>query len=194
MEQPSMHTPRNGPHRPRRESTTVYRATPPRSAPRVLAALKRLQQIQRVSGPRLTGLGCGLFAVLTMLAVGTLDRLLLDASAVFYGLLFLLVCALCGLWVRSMDLLSAPISGPIAFAAGLLPLTAGSGGFGSQVMAMFTQLALQAGWLYGGTLTAGLVVGARKVVQLGSGAARRAQQDPPGGQQPPAERPQPERA
>ncbi|MER5968640.1 DUF6542 domain-containing protein [Streptomyces sp. NPDC002055] len=192
MEQPRMRTPQ-----PRRgaqqESATVHRAGQrPPGAPGP-AGLRRFGK--RLPGPRLTGLGCGLASLVVMIVGGTLDGLLLDAAALPYGLLFLLTSALCALWVRPSDLVAAPISAPIAFAAGLVPVSGGSGGFGSQVMAVFTQLALQAGWLYGGTLTAVLIVVVRKVLLLGS-RARRTGSTPrtPGGGQPTAERPQPESA
>ncbi|MGP4003071.1 DUF6542 domain-containing protein [Streptomyces sp. 8N706] len=191
MEQHSMRTPR-----PRKgikqESASGYRAVPGLSAAPASGGVRRLERF-RVPGPRLTGLGCGLATLLVMVAGGTLDRLLLGAAALPYGLLFLLTCALGSLWVRPSDLITAPISAPISFAAGLLPASGGSGGLGSQVMAVFTQLALQAGWLYGGTLTAVVIVGVRKILMLGDRAARRAGR-PPGGAQPATESPQPESA
>ncbi|MFF9015988.1 DUF6542 domain-containing protein [Streptomyces sp. NPDC014870] len=117
--------------------------------------------------PRLTGLGAGLFASATMLVLGFLDLLLLDGSPLVYGLLFLPVSALTALWVRTADLVTAPISVPIAFAVGVVPIAGGSGGFGGQAMAVVTALAVQAGWLYGGTLVAGLITSVRKVRDMG---------------------------
>jgi hypothetical protein len=132
--------------------------------------------LRRLPGPRLTGLGCGLLASLLMLTVGGLDWLMLDGSPTAYGVLFLPVCAACALWVRPADLVTAPISAPIAFSAGLFPIAGGSGGLGGQLMSVFTLLALHAGWLYSGTLVATLIVIVRKARLLGGkAAARRAQ-------------------
>jgi hypothetical protein len=52
---------------------------------------------------------------------------------------------------------------PIAFAVGVVPISGGTGGFGGQTMAVVTALAVHAGWLYGGTLIAGLIATVRKV-------------------------------
>ncbi|WP_344356557.1 DUF6542 domain-containing protein [Streptomyces gobitricini] len=129
--------------------------------PPVVLALRRLP------APRLTGLGAGLFAAATMFLLGCLDRLLLDGSPLVYGLLFLPVSALTALWVREADLVTAPISVPIAFAAGVVPIAGGTGGLGGRIMAVVTTLAVHAGWLYGGTLVAGLIASVRKVRQMG---------------------------
>ncbi|ANW18344.1 hypothetical protein BB341_08940 [Streptomyces clavuligerus] len=135
--------------RPR--TPTARPAAPAESSPR------------RLPGPRLTGLGGGLFATVAMVAIGLLDRLLLAGSPTVYGALFLPVCALTALWVREADIVTAPISVPIAFAAGIVPIAGGEGGLGSQVMAVVTALAVHAGWLYGGTLVAGVISCVRKV-------------------------------
>ncbi|AJF69949.1 membrane protein [Streptomyces vietnamensis] len=132
-----------------------------RPVPPVVLALRRLPS------PRLTGLGAGLFASAVMLALGLLDQLLLDGSPVVYGLLFLPVSALTALWVRTADLVTAPIGVPIAFAVGVVPVAGGTGGFGGQAMAVVTALAVHAGWLYGGTLVAGLIASVRKVRDMG---------------------------
>ncbi|MFC8589778.1 DUF6542 domain-containing protein, partial [Streptomyces sp. NPDC057217] len=132
-----------------------------RPVPPVVLALRRLP------APRLTGLGAGLFASAVMLTVGFLDLLLLDGSPVAYGLLFLPVSALTALWVRTADLVTAPISVPIAFAVGVLPIAGGTGGLGGQAMAVVTALAVHAGWLYGGTLIAGVIASVRKVRDMG---------------------------
>ncbi|MET7698484.1 DUF6542 domain-containing protein [Streptomyces sp. NPDC005485] len=127
--------------------------------------------------PRLTGLGSGLFAGAAMFALGCLDQLLFGASLTVYGLLFLPVCALTGLWVRRGDLVTAPVVVPIAFAFGLLPVADGGGGLGGRAMGLATALATQAGWLYGGTLVTGLIATVRKVRLMSRRAAqRRAQQ------------------
>ncbi|MGW0702077.1 DUF6542 domain-containing protein [Streptomyces sp. NPDC002867] len=152
---------------------TVYPvpARPPRPVPPVVLALRRLPN------PRLTGLGAGLFGAAVMLALGSLDWLLLDGSAVAYGLLFLPVSALTALWVREADLVMAPVIVPIAFAVGIVPISGGDGGLGGQTMAVVTALAVHAGWLYGGTLIAGLITCVRKVRAMG----RRRRRTRPGG-------------
>ncbi|MFE3325156.1 DUF6542 domain-containing protein [Streptomyces sp. NPDC059176] len=122
-----------------------------------------VQALRRFPNPRLTGLGAGLFASAVMLVIGSLDWLLFDGSAVVYGLLFLPVSALTALWVRGADLVTAPISVPIAYAVGVVPISGGAGGIGGQVMAVVTALAVQAGWLYGGTLVAGVITTVRKI-------------------------------
>lgn len=143
-------------------SGRVERAVPARRpVPPVVVALRRLPN------PRLTGLGAGLFAAATMLVLGLLDQLLLDGSPIAFGLLFLPVSALTALWVRTADLVTAPISVPIAFAVGVVPIAGGTGGFGGQAMAVVTALAVHAGWLYGGTLVAGLITSVRKVRDMG---------------------------
>ncbi|MCX4964550.1 hypothetical protein OHA98_06885 [Streptomyces sp. NBC_00654] len=128
-----------------------------RSLPPAVAALRRFPN------PRLTGIGAGLFAAVTMFVLACLDRLLFDSSEIVYGLLFLPVSALTALWVRPADLVTAPISVPIAFAVGVIPVSGGTGGLGGQTMAVVTALAVHAGWLYGGTLVAGLIATVRKV-------------------------------
>ncbi|MFM9593562.1 DUF6542 domain-containing protein [Streptomyces scabiei] len=123
--------------------------------------------------PRLTDLGCGLFCGLAMFVLAGLDRLLFGASTALYGVLFLLVSALTAVWVRRGDLASAPVVVPIAFAAGLPLLAEGEGGLGGHLMALVTALAMQAGWLYGGTLVAGVIVTVRKLRLMARRAAER---------------------
>ncbi|WP_329876755.1 DUF6542 domain-containing protein [Streptomyces sp. SP18CS02] len=123
--------------------------------------------LRRLPNPRLTGLGGGLFAATAMFLLGCLDQLLFDGSPLVFGLLFLPVSALTALWVRDADLVTAPIGVPIAFAAGVVPIAGGTGGIGGQTMAVVTALAVQAGWLYGGTLVAGLISSVRKVRLMG---------------------------
>ncbi|MEI5103697.1 hypothetical protein RB200_40910 [Streptomyces sp. PmtG] len=119
--------------------------------------------LRRMPNPRLTGLGSGLFAAAVMFLLACLLRLLFGGSLVAYGVLFLPVSALTALWVRPADLVTAPVAVPIAFAAGVLPIAEGAGGFGGQFMGLLTSLALHAGWLYGGTLVAGVIVTVRKI-------------------------------
>ncbi|MGW4222394.1 DUF6542 domain-containing protein [Streptomyces bauhiniae] len=118
---------------------------------------------RRFPNPRLTGLGGGLFCVAAMLLLGALDALLFGSSLIAYGVLFLPVCVLTALWVRPGDLLTAPVALPIAFGAGLFPVADGTAGFLGSLMGVFTGLATQAGWLYGGTLIAGVTVLVRRV-------------------------------
>ncbi|MGC5529630.1 DUF6542 domain-containing protein [Streptomyces sp. SR-10] len=131
-----------------------------RGGPPVVLALRRFPS------PRLTGIGAGLFAALTMFVLACVDRLLFDSSELVFGLLFLPVSALTALWVRPADLVTAPISVPIAFAVGVFPISGGSEGLGGQTMGLVTALAVHAGWLYGGTLIAGLIASVRKVRQM----------------------------
>jgi hypothetical protein len=77
--------------------------------------------------------------------------------------LFLPVCALTALWVRPGDLMTAPVVMPIAFTVGLVPVADGEGGTGGTLMGLVTALATQAGWLYGGTLIAALIVIVRRI-------------------------------
>ncbi len=132
-----------------------------------------MQPLRRTPRPRLTGLGGGLFALATMFLLAWVCWLLFDESILVYGLLFLPVSAATALWVRPADLVTAPISVPIAFAGGVLPIAGGTGGFGGHVMGVVTALALHAGWLYGGTLVAGLIVIVRKVMIMSRRRSRR---------------------
>ncbi|MEV6956726.1 DUF6542 domain-containing protein [Streptomyces sp. NPDC051183] len=131
------------------------------------AAARRPAPARRLPRPRLTGLGGGLFACAAMALAGGISWLLFDASLFVYGLLFLPVAAATALWVRPADLITAPISAPIAFAAGVWPVAGGSGGFGGQLMGLVSALSLHAGWLYAGTLIAALIAVVRKAVLIG---------------------------
>ncbi|WP_443059544.1 DUF6542 domain-containing protein [Streptomyces sp. NBC_00443] len=121
------------------------------------------QALRRFPNPRLTGLGSGLFCGAVMVVLGYLDSLLFGASLTLYGVLFVPVCVLTAVWVRRCDLMTAPVVLPIAFAVGLLPVSDHGGGISGHLMGLFTGLATQAGWLYGGTLVAGLIVVVRRV-------------------------------
>lgn len=105
-----------------------------------------------------------------MLVLGFLDRVLFGGSLTAYGVLFLPVCVLTALWIRPGDLLTAPVVAPIAFGTGLLPVVPADGGLGGRLMALITALATQAGWLYGGTLVAGVLVAVRGVGRRRTGA------------------------
>ncbi|MFJ3666145.1 DUF6542 domain-containing protein [Streptomyces sp. NPDC090106] len=122
---------------------------------------------RRFPEPRLTGLGGGLFCGAAMLVLGCLDALLFGSSLTVYGVLFLPVCVLTAVWVRRGDLSTAPVVVPIAFAVGLLPVADGGDGFGARLMGLVTALATQAGWLYGGTLIAGVIVTVRRIRMIG---------------------------
>ncbi|MET7680350.1 DUF6542 domain-containing protein [Streptomyces sp. NPDC005423] len=110
---------------------------------------------------RLTGLGGGVFCAAVMFVLGCLDRLLFGSSLTAYGVLFLPVCVLTAVWMRRGDLLTAPVVVPIAFAVGLIPAVDGDG-LGARLVALAGGLATQAGWLYGGTLVAGLIATVRR--------------------------------
>ncbi|MFG2272205.1 DUF6542 domain-containing protein [Streptomyces chartreusis] len=143
---------RPGPQRrPRSEQAAAVRRPAPEPAP-----------TRRFPDPRLTGLGSGLFCGAVMLMLGYLDSLMFG-SLTMYSVLFLPVCALTALWVREGDLLTAPVVVPIAFAVGLLPVAESGGGFSGHLMGLVSALATEAGWLYGGTLIAGLAVLVRRV-------------------------------
>lgn len=137
-------------------------AAPRRRGPGIGPAVRRAVAGLRYPTPRLTGFGAGLLATVALLTFGCLDALLFSASTTAYGTVFLLVSTACGLWVRPADLAAAPVGAPIAFTFGLLPINDGSEGLAGQAMGVFTSLALNAGWLYAGTLLASLIVLARK--------------------------------
>ncbi|WP_210577124.1 DUF6542 domain-containing protein [Streptomyces sp. GESEQ-4] len=135
-----------------------------RPAPPVVLAVRRIARaVRRMPNPRLTGLGGGLFCGVLMLASGCLDSLLFGSSTTVYGVLFLPVCVLTAVWIRKADLVTAPVVVPIAFAVGLLPVADGSDGADGRLMGFVTALATEAGWLYGGTLIAGVIVTVRRV-------------------------------
>ncbi|MFD6275735.1 DUF6542 domain-containing protein [Streptomyces sp. NPDC060209] len=147
-------------------TVTVAPATGPGPGPRPGGVPPVILALRRFPNPRLTGIGAGLFAALTMFLLACVDWLLFGGSEIVYGLLFLPVSALTAFWVRPADLVTAPIIVPIAFAVGVIPIAGGTGGFGGQAMAVVTALAVHAGWLYGGTLVAGLIATVRKIRQM----------------------------
>lgn len=141
----------------------------PVSGPPVLRArlAGRLHGRRRSGRPtRLTAVGAGVAALAATITVAGLDRLLFGGLGPLFGLGYLLVCFQLAVRVRYADLLAAPISGPIAFAAALLlfgPVT--SSGVTAQVVALATNLATRAGWLFSGTGLAAAIVLARFVAQ-----------------------------
>ncbi|MFJ3232929.1 DUF6542 domain-containing protein [Streptomyces sp. NPDC086787] len=165
MEQHRTRPPQHGPRRgtPRAPLPPQTRRRPEGMRRPAQGAPRPAGQGQRMPQPRLTGLGGGLFCGAVMFLLGCLDALLFGGSPAVYGVLFLPVCALTALWVRGGDLMTAPVVVPIAFAVGLLPVAEGGGGTAGQLMGLVTSLATQAGWLYGGTLVAGVIVLVRRV-------------------------------
>ncbi|MER5490956.1 DUF6542 domain-containing protein [Streptomyces sp. NPDC002490] len=176
MEQPRTRPPQNRSRRPA--------PLPPQAGPHGRGATARgrtgggpprrpaplLRRVRALPNPRLTGLGGGLFCLVSMALLGGLAQVLFDGSTTVYGVLFLLLSALTAVWVRPAELITAPVCVPIAFAVGAVPLAEGSGP-AARAMGVFTVLALHADWLYGGTLLAGLVVTVRKARQLARRAA-----------------------
>ncbi|MDH6516756.1 hypothetical protein M2163_006263 [Streptomyces sp. SAI-135] len=167
MEQHRTRPPHNGTRRPDRGAPLPAQARgerrPPvarRPPPPVVRTLRRLR---RLPNPRLTGLGGGLFCAGLMILLGFLVSLLFGSSLTLYGVLFVPVSVLTSVWLRRGDLLTAPIVVPIAFAAGLVPVADSGGGTSGRLMGLFTALATQAGWLYAGTLAAGLVALIRRI-------------------------------
>ncbi|MEU5048248.1 DUF6542 domain-containing protein [Streptomyces sp. NPDC021096] len=169
MEQPSTRMPqrkvRRGSPVPRpaapvgqREGSAFRRPRPGRLEP----------PLRRLPAARLTGLGSGLLTALAMLSVGYLDATLVGGNARVYGVFFLLGSAACALWVRPAELMTAPVSVPIAFAVGTVPLSDGTGGFGGRVMSLITLLSLNAGWLYAGTLLSALIALVRRIMLIRS--------------------------
>ncbi|MGY1454547.1 DUF6542 domain-containing protein [Streptomyces sp. SS8] len=181
MEQHSARIPRLRPRRrtaqpPSPEAAkSTRRAAPERPEPDPPRADARTGPPARREWPpgaRLTGLGCGLLATGAMLLAGGLDALLLDGRPAVYGVSFVLVSAVCALWVRPADLAAAPIAVPIAFTAGLVFVSGGSGGPADRLVELVTALAVHAGWLYGGTLTAVALAVARGRAGRRAGARR----------------------
>ncbi|MFF6916094.1 DUF6542 domain-containing protein [Streptomyces sp. NPDC012466] len=150
-----------GPPGPQRRPAPVR--SPARPAGPARPAPAPASVVARLPSPRLTGLGSGLFCAAVMFLLGALCAALFGASLTAYDVLFLPVCVLTALWVRPGDLMTAPVVVPIAFAVGLLPVADGESGTGGRLMGLVTGLATQAGWLYGGTLIAGLIVIVRRI-------------------------------
>ncbi|MFE2354971.1 DUF6542 domain-containing protein [Streptomyces parvulus] len=159
-----------------RAATGPGRAAAPRDPGRPESAPARaVRALRSMPNPRLTGLGSGLFCAAVMVLLGYLDDLLFGASLTVYGVLFVPVCLLTAVWVRRGDLLTAPVVVPIAFAVGLVTVAeTGDGGVGGRLMGIVTALATEAGWLYGGTLVAGVTVLVRRIrlVRRRAAAAR----------------------
>ncbi|WP_207930956.1 DUF6542 domain-containing protein [Streptomyces sp. 8K308] len=123
---------------------------------------------RRLPRARLTGLGCGVLAVASMVAAAWLCELVGDDGApTYYGALFVVTAAAVSLWVRPADLVCAPVAAPIAFAIGLLTTNG--------LLETVTSLALSAPWVFAGTMTACAVTLSRSCHQLlRRRAARRA--------------------
>jgi hypothetical protein len=135
---------------------------------------RRSAAVSRLPRARLTALGSGLLAVLLMAVAGWLVQLLLSGSPTVYGVCFVVVCVASALWVRAADLFTAPVAAPIACAVGMIFISGGSDGFSGKAMGVVTALAVNAGWVYGGTLAALLTaVGRRWVLVMRRRAGRR---------------------
>ncbi|MHC8561847.1 DUF6542 domain-containing protein [Streptomyces albidoflavus] len=162
-----------------RRGQDAARAVRPRPGRPARPAARPRGVARRMPRPRLTGLGAGLLSTAAMVVAGAVAWLLpTGAQTVAFGVLFLLVCALTGLWVGRPTWRWARWWVPLAYAIGVLPVAEGGGaGFTGQVMGLVTTPALNAGWLYGGTLVAGVIVIVRKV-RLMSAARRRARSVP----------------
>ncbi|WP_314171888.1 DUF6542 domain-containing protein [Streptomyces winkii] len=117
---------------------------------------------------RLTALGSGLLGVLLMLLAGAADRWLLGGTPAVYGGAFLVVCVACAAWVRPTDLVTAPVAAPLAFTSGLFFISGGAGdqGIKDRLTNLFPVLAVNAVWLYAGTLLAVLIVTMRKIALM----------------------------
>ncbi|MEU8682100.1 DUF6542 domain-containing protein [Streptomyces sp. NPDC048611] len=194
-----------------RAPTRPTTAAVPGSAPAPLAgpdssAVRRTRPRRPVDGgppdgprgrrpaARLTGLGCWLLATLALLACAFVDRLLFGGAPAVYGVCYLLVGIGAAVWVRPYDLVCAPVTLPIAFTLGALPIQHGGDGFEGLLMGLFTVLALNAGWLYAGTLVCALLALVRRVLLIARRRASRPVSRPrnaPHGQQsrPPARNP-----
>jgi hypothetical protein len=164
VEQHRTRPPHNGTRRPDpgaplpSQARGERRPAPPRRPPPPV-----VRTLRRLPNPRLTGLGGGLFCAGLMVALGFLVSLLFGSSLTVYGVLFVPVSVLTAVWMRRGDLLTAPIIVPIAFAAGLVPVADSSGGTSGRLMGLFTALATQAGWLYAGTMAAGIIALVRRI-------------------------------
>ncbi|WP_079077087.1 DUF6542 domain-containing protein [Streptomyces sp. Root369] len=164
MEQHRTRPPHNGTRRPTpgaplpAQARGERRPAAPRRPPPPV-----IQTLRRFPNPRLTGLGGGLFCAGLMFTLGFLVSLLFGSSLTVYGVLFVPVSVLTAVWMRRGDLLTAPIIVPIAFATGLVPVADSGGGTSGRLMGLFTALATQAGWLYAGTLAAGIIALVRRI-------------------------------
>ncbi|MDX3116334.1 hypothetical protein QA943_27935 [Streptomyces sp. B21-097] len=171
---------RAGNRRPPRPAARPVRPDGRRPAPAAPDGPTGPGAVRRLPNPRLTGLGGGLFSGALMFVLGCLDQLLFEASLTVYSVLFLPVCVLTGLWVRGAELLAAPVVVPIAFAFGLLPVAKGGDGAGERLAGLVTALATQVGWLYGGTLLAGLTILTRGLHRAATRRRADASRDRPG--------------
>jgi hypothetical protein len=108
--------------------------------------------------------GTGVVALVVTFLGALADDLLLGGFGVLFGVVYVAVCFQLAVRVRAADLPAAPISGPIAFALAMLVFGPTSGsGIGGHVMGLAGGLATRAGWLFGGTAVAAVIVAARHV-------------------------------
>jgi hypothetical protein len=103
--------------------------------------------------------------VLLMVLAGAADRWLQGGSPTVYGGAFVVVSVICAAWVRPTDLFAGAVAVPLAFTAGLFFISGGAAkqGLMERVTNLFPVLAVNALWLYAGTLAAALVVTVRKI-------------------------------
>ncbi|WP_129840745.1 DUF6542 domain-containing protein [Streptomyces sp. RFCAC02] len=148
------HTTHTTQHPRRTPGAARVRARVPRPAGAV-PARPQPRTPRRLPRPRLTGLGCGVLATVSMTGTAWFCELLGGAPTV-YGVLFVVTGTATALWVRPADLVFAPVAAPIAFAAGLLT----TGGLVTAV----TELALRAPWVFAGTAVAALITLVRRVL------------------------------
>ncbi|OIV38795.1 hypothetical protein BIV57_03355 [Mangrovactinospora gilvigrisea] len=122
-----------------------------------------LRQLKRRG--TLTPLGVGVVMGAPVLGAAVLEGAMRGGPGSLFELVFLGACAVGALHVRRTDLLAAPISAPLAFAAALI-CSAGILGQtgqarGNNAVAVLAMLSAGAPWLFLGTALAGAVVLAR---------------------------------
>ena len=114
-------------------------------------------------GPRrLTAIGGAVVTLGATFLGGAVDYWLFDGVGILMGLVYVVASFQVAIRVRPIDLAAAPISGPIAFAVTLAVLSPAPGpGFIGHAVGLATALALQAGWLFTGTLVSVVITLAR---------------------------------
>ncbi len=125
-------------------------------------------------GPRrLTAVGGAVVTLGATFLGGAVDYWLFDGVGILMGLVYVVASFQVAIRVRPLDLAAAPISGPIAFAITLAVLSPAPGpGLIGHAVGLATALALQAGWLFTGTLVSVVITLARHLAL--SRARRRA--------------------
>ncbi|MFD8591996.1 DUF6542 domain-containing protein [Streptomyces sp. NPDC059637] len=123
-----------------------------------------------LSGPRLTAAGAAVVVGGLTAAGAALDALLLDGTGPVFKAFFVLACVAGALRVRPSDLLAPAVAAPLVFALAVLFTGTPGDGAAGRAMALFTDLAVNAGWLFLGTGLALAVAAARR---LGAAVAAR---------------------